>query len=299
LNINYLETFAQELVDKKMDHYQIEPFIDGSIVRRELSNLGYTIVNVESGFFLTEWKGADKYFHAQEGSFLHNLVFGPLNEFESMLLYSTAGMLLNEVRTLRSQVLIPLFDQPYIERRNQILNALDVLDTIAISQSPKFVFVHIVAPHPPFVFGPNGEFFARTTPLTLNQDMEDRNWERYVDGYIGQVRFLNNRLLMAIHNILNNSATPPIIILQADHGTTRLLDDRGRVAILNAYYLPDNGDENLYHTITPVNTFRLIFDTYFSGNYGLLEDISYMLRQDEGPYDFRVVPNTRKNCDVW
>ncbi|KPK91247.1 MAG: hypothetical protein AMJ88_14280, partial [Anaerolineae bacterium SM23_ 63] len=200
LNLNYLETFAQELIDKEMDHYQIEPFVDGSTVRRELSNLGYTIVNVESGFFLTEWKDADMYLQRQEKTVLQSLAIGGLNEFESMLLYSTAGMLLNEVRTLRSQVLIPLFDQSYIERRNQILYALDSLDTIATSPGPKFVFVHIVVPHPPFVFGPDGEYFPRTTPLTLNLDMEDRYWDRYIEGYTGQVIFLNKRLLVAIQN---------------------------------------------------------------------------------------------------
>jgi hypothetical protein len=298
LNLNYLETFAQEVIDKKLDHYQLEPFVKENLVRRELSNLGYTIVNVESGFFLTEWKDADIYLQRKEETVLQSLAFGGLNEFESMLLYSTAGMLFNEVRSLRSQMLVPLLDQPYIERRNQILYALDALGTIATSPGPKFVFVHIVAPHPPFVFGPNGEFFPRTTPLTLNQDVEDRNWDRYVEGYTGQVTFLNEKVLVAIQNILANSATPPIIVLQSDHGTTRLAEDRARVAILNAYYLP-GGEQNLYHSITPVNSFRIIFNTYFGGNYNLLEDISYLLESNKGPYDFRVVPNTRKDCDMW
>ena len=298
LNLNYLETFAQELIDKEMDHYQIEPLIDGSVVRRELSKLGYKIVNVESGFYLTEWKDVDVYLQTQEESVVKNLAFGGLNEFESMLLYSTAGMMLNEVRTLQSEVLIPLFDHPYIERRNQIQYSLDVLETIATSPGPKFVFVHIVAPHPPFVFGPDGEFFPRTTPLTLNQDLEDWDWDRYVEGYTGQVTFLNNRVLLAIENILSDSVTPPVIIIQSDHGINRLPGDREHVAILNAYHLPDIDEQELYHSISPVNSFRLIFNTYFGGNYDLLEDITYIWKGG-GSYDFQVVPNTRKDCDAW
>jgi hypothetical protein len=299
LNLNYLEAFAQELIDEEMNQYQIAPLVEGSFVRRELSNLGYKIVNVESGFYLTEWKDADVYLQTQEENIIKNLVFGGLNEFESMLLYSTAGMMLNEAKTLRSQVLIPLFDHPYIERRNQIQYALDVLGTIATSPGPKFVFVHIVAPHPPFVFGPNGEFFPRTTPLTLNQDMEDWDWDRYVEGYIGQVTFLNNQVLSAVQKILTKSLTSPIIIIQSDHGINRLPGDREHVAILNTYHLPGVGEPKIYHSISPVNSFRLIFRTYFGGDYDLLEDISYMRKKGEGLYDFRVVPNTRKDCDEW
>ncbi len=44
--------------------------------------------------------------------------------------------------------------------------------------------------------------------------------------------------------------------------------------ILNAYYLPGHNDL-LYPTISPVNTFRLIFDTYLGADYPLLKDISY------------------------
>ena len=45
--------------------------------------------------------------------------------------------------------------------------------------------------------------------------------------------------------------------------------------IFNAYYLPEGGNENLYETITPVNTFRVVFNTYFGGRYELLPDKSW------------------------
>ena len=48
-----------------------------------------------------------------------------------------------------------------------------------------------------------------------------------------------------------------------------------RIEILNAYYLPDNAKDFLYDSITPVNTFRLIFNYYFNVSYELLEDKSY------------------------
>ena len=44
--------------------------------------------------------------------------------------------------------------------------------------------------------------------------------------------------------------------------------------ILNAYYLPGY-DGDLYATISPVNSFRLVFNSYFGGEYDMLEDVSY------------------------
>jgi hypothetical protein len=74
-----------------------------------------------------------------------------------------------------------------------------------------------------------------------------------------------------VKTILAKSEKEPIIILQGDHSYPDGID---RVKILNAYYLPDDGNENLYETITPVNTFRVIFNTYFGGQYEMLPDIS-------------------------
>ena len=45
--------------------------------------------------------------------------------------------------------------------------------------------------------------------------------------------------------------------------------------ILNAYFLPGNGKQLLYESITPVNSFRIVFNHYFDADYELLEDKSY------------------------
>jgi len=49
-----------------------------------------------------------------------------------------------------------------------------------------------------------------------------------------------------------------------------------RFDILNAVYLPDNiGRKLFYRGLSPVNTFRIIFTTYFGKNYNILEDRCY------------------------
>jgi hypothetical protein len=296
-NVAYLESFAEELISRNLDHYRIEPYVQNSLVLGVLKDLGYTIVNIESGFFLSEWRDTDIYLSGNVEAANRVFTFGGLNAFEGMLLQSTVGKWIYDNRPSLPEFIRPYLDQPYIERRDQILYALDTLENVASISGPKFVFAHIVAPHPPFVFGPNGEFVVRNTPLTLNFDFEDREWERYVPGYRGQVIYLNNRFETILEEIVDESARPPIIVLQSDHGITRVSSTRERVAILNVYHLPDGGNELLYPSISPVNTFRVIFNHYFGGDFDLLEDISYLWEKDRGPYEFEVVPSMMDECE--
>jgi hypothetical protein len=61
--------------------------------------------------------------------------------------------------------------------------------------------------------------------------------------------------------------------------------------ILNAYYLPNGGAAKIYDTITPVNTFATVFDTYFGGDFKLKDDVSYF-SDDSAPYAFKEIPHT-------
>ncbi len=96
-----------------------------------------------------------------------------------------------------------------------------------------------------------------------------------------------------LNDIVTRSETPPVIILQADHGMRMRPEER--MAILNAYYLPAQGNPALYESITPVNSFRVVFNTYFGAPYSLLEDKSYLSSYTD-PYTFEIVPNLGSRC---
>lgn len=177
----------------------------------------------------------------------------------------------------------------YTRHRERINYAFDAVEETMKNgwKAPVFVYAHILAPHPPFVFGPNGESVQPSRPFSTEDAnvfySEGGTQEEYIKGYREQVQYINKRLLRLVNGILSRKNDFSVIILQGDHGPrsmTNLSDIKKTnlkeaYSILNAYYLPGNGNAALYESITPVNTFRLILDLYFGQSYGLLEDRSY------------------------
>ena len=158
---------------------------------------------------------------------------------------------------------------PYSAFAQQQLFILDQLPRIASFPGPKFVFVHILKPHAPLIFGPDGEILT-DTGYYGGKGGAAINREYYRKGYVNEVQFINSRMLDIVRTIIAQSTTPPIIIIQGDTGS------RGNpFQILNAYYLSGKDNPILYSSITPVNSFRVVFDTYFGTEYGLLPDESF------------------------
>ena len=183
--------------------------------------------------------------------------------------------------------------------RAMILDTLDNLPRVPRLDGPKFVYAHILAPHPPFLFGPRGEALNPNHRYDMWLDGGDigeklgGGRQLYVDLYRGQVEFLGRRIKSIIGEILAGADTPPIIVLQSDHGPVYSpwipeRTDRAagiRLGILNALYLPGMETARLSDTLTPVNTFRVILNEYFGAEYELLENRHYWAEPDR-PYDW-------------
>ncbi len=148
--------------------------------------------------------------------------------------------------------------------------------------SPFFVYAHLLSPHPPYLFGPNGE---SATPEFLS--IGAASWDDK-PGYVNQVQYINKKVIETIDKILLENDSPPVIIIQGDHGTPTQLGGGGlrwnninddsiseRMSIFNAYYFPDIDSKVIYDGITPVNSFRLVLNNYLNGDYELLEDRIY------------------------
>lgn len=149
------------------------------------------------------------------------------------------------------------------------------------ASGPKFVFVHLLVTHPPYVFGRDGSFLRIRQVGDLGE----------AGSYAESMEFCNRNLREVLPKLLAGSSVPPIVILQADEGPypERCAGDEGsglgvdatdaevrlKYGILNAYYVPAPMRAGLYPTITPVNSFRLLFNTCFGADLPLLPDVCY------------------------
>jgi len=231
---------------------------------------GYQTVAFPTGFPWTEWTDADVYVGLQRP-------WTSLTEFERLFLNTT---MMESFETFHASFL-----SSNGLRRDNTLLTLKTLKAIPTWSGKNFVFAMIITPHGPYVFGPDGEWSRYVDAETLDGDLH---------GYLDQVTFINREILKVIDTLVAGSKPAPVIIIQADHGPNEPLGVGAseRLPILNAYYLPGtNLDELLYPSISPVNTFRLVLNSYFDQNLPLLEDRSYF-----SPFDdrdaFTPAPNT-------
>lgn len=190
---------------------------------------------------------------------------GGLSEFEFQLLETSLARLPFDIPTL-----IPGFDlaqqkeTEFYEHYQQTFFILEELKRLPEEvDGPKLVFAHFLVPHPPFIFTPQGDFFWN---------------ENEVDGYLSNVQFIDSQITSVVEEIIAKSEIPPVIIIMGDHGPSgvpSIETPESRMSILNAYYVNDSAKEDLYPSITPVNSFRVVFNNYFGTDYPLLEDVSY------------------------
>ena len=270
LNSNYLEALDPKYKAGNTSRVGLSELIHHSTLRQALEGLGYQTVAFETGFEATQLEDADLY--------LSSHTYQGINDFENLLIRTTAARVLAEGIAFLN--LPPDWEARDQIHREQILYTLDELRRMPEVPGPKFVFAHLVIPHWPHVFGPNGE--------AVHEKPDSAT------AYKNQVIFINKRIMPILENIINNSPTPPVIVLQGDHGSVIESPER-RMRILNAYYLPDGGEAALYESISPVNSFRVILNKYFGDQAPLLEDQSfYSIYAD--PYNYQVISDTRPGC---
>jgi len=92
------------------------------------------------------------------------------------------------------------------------------------------------------------------------------------NDYIEYLQYSNKRILELVDHILSASAAPPVIILLGDHGFQVKTDHTYDFLNLNAVFFPNKNYSRFYDTITNVNQFRVIFNTYFRQHLPLLKD---------------------------
>jgi hypothetical protein len=211
-----------------------------------------------------------------------NINLGSYNEFERALLKTTFFY-----RTL--SIGRDNFRREHYSRTKYKFNKLS---QSATWKGPKFIFAHMLIPHTPYVFDEDGSFLS----------IEDLNTSSKEALYLNQLKTANAEIKNVVEDILSAPAKrPTVIILQADEGPypagfdavtssdwKHATDDELKIkfGILNAIYMSGKNHDALYQSISPVNSFRVIFNEYFYTNLEILEDQSFAFEDLDHIYSF-------------
>jgi len=267
--MKYVNYLADEKGKDSTDEKVLIQMIRDNLVFEKLKAKGYTIFNIESG---------SRHTHRMEN--VDYKLCGPNS-------YATREF---NIMLIRTSILNPVHVKLFLgDNREKNLCGFYELEEMPLrNEKPKFVFTHFIIPHAPFIFGENGEV---TVPAYLTLDFQYADWDPNL--YLGQLKFATKKIKQVVEK-LTDSDTPPIIIIQSDHGMRGggLENDyEWGLSFFNnfkAYYFPDKGRNLEFESTTPVNSFRTLFNLYFDEDYELLEDRMYS-NWPKKPYQFEDV----------
>jgi len=279
LNMEYINYLSEQQRGKRNQPMALQVLYRNSKVVKYLKSIDYHFINLGQ-------------FHIEAGLLSRSINKEISNEINRTLANETTIIQILYDKSILPIILRSIVNKHVVEsvivnksrlsKRENILCKLNKLNEIADIEEPTFTILHLLIPyHSPFVFDSYGNF------VSLEEEKSRTNTYNYLE----QLQFVNNKILEFIEIIVEKSNPKPIIIIQSDEGSypkgynyvehdlskyseeTETL--RHKFAIFNAYYLPDVDKTSLYSSITPVNTFRLIFKLYFDEKYDLLPDKHY------------------------
>lgn len=267
LNMKYHQDDVDIIGAKSVDARAYNLMMDRSLVIENLKKNGYKIISFPSGYSYT-------INISQDVTYTSPVFF---NDFEDII--------------FAKSIFYPIVSRMLYDNHAEGINyEISRLGSIENNSHPKFVFSHIYAPHPPFVFNESGgrqypDYLFSKADAEIVVDSSDV--EYYRKNYPGQVEYVSNAILSQIKTILAQEDSP-IIILMGDHGPASSIvqyqslseDQYERTHILNAVYFPGDARANIPEDLTPVNTFRLVFNTYFECDYPLLENHTFVSSYD-------------------
>lgn len=290
LNLRYLADLTVKYGPDYKDWKPAFDLVENNFVQNYLRAKGYQFI------YLGGWWGPTQ---QNRNADLNYNLYGKSDDFFRQLAATTALLPLTNTKLARYLPAIASGDQM---KRENIKHQFYQLAEIAKSRAdrPRFILAHIFIPHYPYIFN------------NKCNNQKDLNGRDEKAQYIKQLQCTNIFLTEAIDKILLNSKQPPVIILQSDEGPFKYDEfkrsgegvDWTKVSaeaiethmlIFNAYYFPPlasdsttiiNKNQQLYPGISPVNSFRIVFNRYFNENYPLLSDKAYFIPHLDRSYDY-------------
>ena len=289
LNMQYINTLIPNAEDNWSHLWLLSPLIENSTVKKMLQEADYKSISIAVDYETINDDNVDIYFQPLPIR---------LNSFEKHLIQTSPIRILSPIIGKFAMI------NTYSSHRELINFSFTKLSEISEIEGPKFIYTHIMSPHPPFVFNKFGQPVEPSYEYSLIDGLDfPGTKEQYKTGYINQLQYINHKLDKTIDSILDRSETPPIIIIMSDHGSRLYRDfsnsENTCISEANsnfmAFYLPGMKPDDIPSDLTSVNVFRLIFNNYFHTDFHLLEN-RYYLSDEEKIKD--VGKSINMECDV-
>ena len=237
-----------------------------------LRGLGYRSVATASGFAEVELRRVDRLIEPVQPT-----------EFEVSLVRGTG--LARILETVAPDLLSGL-------QRDRIHASFDAVSALAAEthDGPRFVFAHLPAPHPPWVFGPSGEPRRESAYTFFNDSARDRQVDRStaLRQALDQTVYTDGLIVEMVDAIQRSSPTPPVIVLFSDHGTgtgfdhvhpleSDLVERTSNVLAASTPGIPGLFAE----PATPVNILPMLLRGYFGSTVPLNDDSVWAWRESK------------------
>ncbi len=138
---------------------------------------------------------------------------------------------------------------------------------------PKFVYGHLLIPHSPYTFDSSGK---KIVPKNFLTQVEDKK------AYCQQIQHVNKVITQVIDMLFTSQKRPFAVIIQGDHGY-RFFDEKEynkEFRNFSAVYFSNQDYSHLNDSLTNVNTFRILLNTYFKQDLPVLNDHYYFLKYE-------------------
>ncbi|MCY4072734.1 MAG: hypothetical protein OXG60_15680 [Chloroflexi bacterium] len=185
------------------------------------------------------------------------------------------------LRVLKSQVdKLFLRDEfmPYsMKDGERFLDTVANVAAIAFMPEATFTFAHLYKPHEPTVFNKQGDIIGKV-------------FQPSAEEWLDELEFINSAFLEMVDAIIENSDNPPVILIQADHGSlfgkSRTADRRHiHFDVYAAAYLPEEYSLTPPRPFTLVNTFPLILNAIFDTDFELHPDRLFEVSSYNAAFD--------------
>ncbi|MEM7395727.1 MAG: hypothetical protein AAF492_25630, partial [Verrucomicrobiota bacterium] len=276
LNMDYIPALLPDMKEDDTDLKPLMKLYQKNRVFSLLRSRGYETHAFGTGYDLADLMGHVDAFH---------LVGKGGNNFEAMLMQLTPIP-----AALRKVGGGDVFFQQHRDRVHAVFER-----TVGLAPEragrPRMVLSHIIAPHPPIVFGREGEPVQLQKVFRWGVGQPDGVSEsEYRKAYSDQLLDLNRLLEEAAQKIAADATVPPVILIVSDHGLLNVPDKapEGYVNNLCLARLPEQYTPAFYPEMTLVNLFPIVLKQLFGEDIPLKEDRSFLTSWEQ-PYRFKPV----------